>query len=234
MSAAKVNRDRTTAWGPVAEREDERRRLARELHDGPAQALAAALFGVDLAAAALERRPETARDELLRAREQVREALDDLRDLMTGLRPRVLEERGLVVALHSLTGSPAMWGPQVTVDTGGLEESDILPPEIELALYRIAQEAVANARRHSGAARVEITLETRPGSVRLAVRDNGHGLERDQVQTRQDGGAGIPGMRERVAHLGGTMAMASGPAGTTVRVVLPLPGSGSGTREGTS
>ena len=84
--------------GEAGVREDERRRLSRDLHDGPAQSLAAALFSVDLAIAALDRSKATARDDLLSARESVRDALDDLRAMMVGLRPRLLEEQGLVRA----------------------------------------------------------------------------------------------------------------------------------------
>jgi signal transduction histidine kinase len=209
---------------PGDERAEERRRLARELHDGPAQALAAALFGVDLAVAALERRPETARAELRHAREHVREALDDVRQLISGLRPRLLEERGLMVAMQALGGAPGLWGPVVSVETGGLTADDRLPPEIELALYRIAQEAVSNARSHGAASRVAVTIETRPGAVRLTIADDGRGFDRDQSVGAPGRGEGIAGMIERAEALGGRLQIASVPGeGTRIDVTLPLP-----------
>src|ERR687894_1234318 len=112
--------DRPSADAPRSAREDERRRLARDLHDGPAQTLAAALFGVDLAVGALDRAPASAREELLAARALVRDALDDVRALMTGLRPRLLEQRGVVVALNGLASMPPLWGTEVSVETRGI------------------------------------------------------------------------------------------------------------------
>lgn len=218
--AARVVRGSSPSHHP-AEREDERRRLARELHDGPAQSLAAALFGVDLALAALDRRPRTARDELAQARELVRDALSDVRGMMAGLRPRVLEERGLIAALESLTSAPGLWGPEVTIDFGGLAANDRLPGAIELALYRISQECISNARRHGGARRVAIAIETRPGAVKLTISDDGGGFD----AAAPGPGEGLSGMWERVAQLGGTMHIDSASGqGTRVGVVLPLLG----------
>lgn len=220
---------------PAVAREDERRRLARDLHDGPAQAMAAALFAVDLAAAALERRPEAAKAELLHAREQVRDALEDVRSAIAGLRPRLLEEQGLVDALQAMAGSPGLWGPQVAVDTGAVTRKDRLPAEIELALFRIAQEAVSNARRHGAADHVRVTLETRPGVVKLAVVDDGRGFDPDRTRAAPERGDGIPGMGERAAQLGGLLRIAAAPgAGTRVEVLLPLPGRGVKTGTGTA
>jgi two-component system, NarL family, sensor histidine kinase DegS len=206
-------------------REDERRRLARELHDGPAQALAAALFGLDLAVTAIDRAPGTAREELLSARALVRDALDDVRGLMAGLRPRLLEERGLVVALQSLVGAPPLWGPAVTFEARGIDGLDRLPPDIELALFRIAQEAVSNARRHGGASDVRVTLEVRPDVVVLGVLDDGHGFVPELALRSSRHGEGLPGMRERAVQLGGELSIESAPGfGTRVSVSVPLEG----------
>lgn len=223
MKAAALDRASATQEGLASAREDERRRLARDLHDGPAQTLAAALFEVDLAVNALDRAPATARDELLGARVLVRDALDDVRALMSGLRPRLLEERGLVVALKSLAAMPPLWGTEVTVETRGVDADERLPSEIELGLYRIAQEAVSNARRHGAASRVQVSLATRPGVAELLVVDDGRGFQVAPGFPWSSRGEGLPGMRERAELLGGELRIESTPgAGTQISVSLPL------------
>jgi two-component system sensor histidine kinase DegS len=205
-------------------REDERRRLARDLHDGPAQTLAAALFGVDLAVSALDRAPATARDELLAARALVRDALDDVRALMAGLRPHLLEQRGLVVALNALAAMPPLWGTEVSVETRGISAEERLPAEVEIALLRIAQEAVSNARRHGAASHVRVSLAVSRGVAELLVVDDGRGFLYEPEFLWASRGEGLPGMRERAELLGGTLRVESAPAaGTRIAVTLPLP-----------
>lgn len=205
-------------------REDERRRLSRDLHDGPAQSLAAALFSVDLAIAALDRSKSTARDDLLSARESVRDALDDLRAMMAGLRPRLLEEQGLVNALQSLASSPALWGPRIVLAAPSFAAGYRLPADIEVALFRIAQEAVSNARRHSGANHVTVSLARDEESITLEVVDDGHRFSADQPGPGLGRGQGLSGIRERVVQLHGELMLCSGEGtGTQLSVRLPLP-----------
>ena len=216
--------DRPSSDGPAGAREDERRRLARDLHDGPAQTLAAALFGVDLAVNALDRAPATAREELLAARTLVRDALDDVRALMTGLRPRLLEERGLVVALQALAAMPPLWGTAVLVEIEGIGTEERLPAEVELALFRIAQEGVSNARRHGAASHARVSLRVERGVAQLRVVDDGRGFLCEPGIALPAGGEGLPGMHERAELLGGTLRVESAPgAGTRIEVTLPLP-----------
>jgi signal transduction histidine kinase len=216
--------NRPSSRRPASAREDERRRLARDLHDGPAQTLAAALFGVDLAVSALDRAPATAREELLAARTLLRDALDDVRALMTGLRPRLLEERGLVVALNALAAMPPLWGTEVAVETEGISTEQRLPAEVELALFRIAQEAVSNARRHGAASHAQVSLTVKRGVAELRVVDDGRGFLCEPGIAWSIGGEGLPGMRERAELLGGTLRVESAPgAGTRIEVTLPLP-----------
>jgi signal transduction histidine kinase len=223
MKAARLKREPALAAEWVDVREDERRRLARDLHDGPAQSMAAALFGVDLAVAALNDSPEAARGELQNARALLRDALDDLRGMMTGLRPRILEERGLVAALQSLSGTTPLWGPSLTVESNGFEPGERLAPDMELALYRIAQEAVSNARRHGGAEQVHLSIERTAGSVTLNVRDDGHGFLPHRIGPPSLAGHGLPGMRERAKALGGELTIESSPGkGTLVAVTVPI------------
>lgn len=224
MQEAAFDRGPAASDGQASAREDERRRLARDLHDGPAQALAAALFGVDLAVHALDRAPAAARAELLGARTLIRDALDDLRALMAGLRPRLLEERGLVVALESLAAMPPLWGTEVTVETRGIDPDQRLPVETELGLFRIAQEAVSNARRHGAASRVMVSLVKTPVTAELLVVDDGRGFSHGPGIPWIGRGEGLPGMRERVDLLGGELRITSAPeSGTRVLVIVPLP-----------
>ncbi len=224
VKPAMHDRPSAIADSPPSAREEERRRLARELHDGPAQALAAALFGVDLAVSALDRAPATAREELLAARAMVRDALDDVRALMAGLRPRLLEERGLVPALNGLAAMPPLWGTEVSIETEGIGRGERLPADVELALFRIAQEAVSNARRHGVASRVRVSLAVRPGIAELVVVDDGRGFLWEPEFGWSSRGEGLPGMRERAELLGGTLRVESAPgAGTRIAVMLPLP-----------
>ncbi|MFT4037535.1 MAG: sensor histidine kinase [Thermomicrobiales bacterium] len=221
MTAARVRAPALQRERLAQEREDERRRVARELHDGPAQSLAAALFGVDLALATLDRAPASARDELLHARELLRDALNELRSLMFGLRPRLLEEKGLAQALAALAGMAPLWGPKVTVTTNGGEAS--LADDVELALYRIAQEAITNARKHSGAAEIRVDLQIAGSVATLTVVDDGQGFPPRRIRPAAGHGEGLPGMRERAALLGGTVEVASRPgSGTRVEARLPL------------
>jgi two-component system sensor histidine kinase DegS len=204
-------------------RDDERRRLARELHDGPAQSLAGALFGVDLALAAMGHASMAARDELIAARGLVRDALDDVRALMAGLRPRQLEERGLYVALHGLAEMPPLWGTNVTVAVTGIGEGDRLAPDVELALFRIAQEAVSNARRHGSASEVSVSLDVGSREVELVIADDGRGWTGDLLPSFHGRGEGLPGMRERVRLMGGELRIESiAERGTRVIVVAPV------------
>src|SRR5215208_6241187 len=218
------DRRSATADSLPSAREDERRRLARDLHDGPAQTLAAALFGVDLAVNALDRAPAAAREELLAARTLVRDALDDVRALMAGLRPRLLEERGLVVALNALAAMPPLWGTEVLVEIQGISTEERLPKEVELTLLRIAQEAVSNARRHGAASRVQVSLSVSRRVAELRVVDDGRGFLCEPGFPWSMAGEGLPGMRERAQLLGGRLLVESAPgAGTRIAATLPLP-----------
>jgi PAS domain S-box-containing protein len=209
----------------IAAQEDERGRVARELHDGVAQTLSA----LHLRVGALTRRPLPAEilgelDELRRAAQA---AVEEVRFLARGLRPPVLDELGLLPALtryaedfartHGIRAEVVASGP-----AGGR-----LPAEVETALYRIAQEALANVARHSRASTVSVVLLRGPTFVQLLVEDDGAGW--DPTSPPADGDAyhhlGLQGMRERAALLGGSLSVESSPGdGTAVCARLPLRG----------
>jgi signal transduction histidine kinase len=202
----------------VTAQELERRRLARELHDETGQALTSILLSL--------RTVEEAEDEQeLRAavgevRELVRSTLQDVRQLAVELRPKVLDDFGLVAALERLTQS---FGEQTGISVHFQQNwptSDRLPAEIETALYRIVQESLTNIVKHARATSVSVVLTRKDDSVSVVVEDDGVGFEPHRA--REDG-IGLVGMRERVALLGGRLAIESRPgAGTTFVAEVPL------------
>jgi PAS domain S-box-containing protein len=196
----------------IAAQESERRLLADELHDLIGQNLTA--FGIELGAvrAAL---PEP-------SRVCVEARLDAIRGVMSELRPPALEEFGLVPALlwyASVFGKRT--GMDVSTSVSGRELR--LPRDTELALFRIVQEALTNAAKHSGGARVQISLAENSGSIRLAIEDDGRGFA-DPVGARgaRRGGWGLPEMRERAQAHGGSLRIEFPGRGT--RVIVELPG----------
>ena len=209
----------------VAAREDERRRLRRDLHDGLGPQLAGVVMGLDVVRSALTRGDATrAGDLALTASEQARAAVADVRRLVRGLRPPALDDLGLVGALRALlpSGTPtegnAVAGPAtpaVDITTDG--PLGTLPAAVEVAAYRIAAEAVTNAVRHAGATSVGVRLTSTPDVLTVTVRDDGAGIGADAVP-----GVGLGSMRERAAELGGRCTVRSDDHGTEVVAVLPL------------
>jgi signal transduction histidine kinase len=203
----------------VEAQELERRRLARELHDETGQALTSILLGLK----ALEEKLDDAGSRAAAAelRELVVATLQDVRRLAVELRPAALDDFGLVPALERLRDA-VFEQSQISVDVqSDLDDRQRLPPETETALYRIVQEALTNVLKHADATRVTVRLRLHERFVELVVQDDGGGFDPDVVR---DGGLGLVGMRERIALLGGRMAVESSKdAGTMLRAEVPLP-----------
>ena len=201
--------------------EDQRRRLARELHDEPLQLFLHLARRLE-ALAETTAVPAAVSSELADARRQALDAASRLRTLSRDLRPPALDELGLVAALASLVADLDD-GEGPTVDLEADDLAGRLSPELELAAFRIAQESLRNALRHAGANHVVVRLERGPAALTLTVTDDGRGFDPDQPR----GGAtapslGLVGMRERARLLGGTFDVRSSRAGTTIEAVLPL------------
>jgi signal transduction histidine kinase len=194
----------------VAAREEERRRLHRDLHDGLGPALTGAGFKADAARNLLGGSPDQAGALIDQVRGDIREAIDDVRRLVYGLRPPALDELGLAAALRRHGDALP-----VTVTIDAPDRLPSLPAAVEVAAYRIATEALTNVARHSGAgtARVELRIDS---AVRLSIVDDG---EPDRHWTP---GIGLTSIRERVAELGGTCTAGPTPSGGRVDAVLPL------------
>jgi signal transduction histidine kinase len=197
----------------VAAQELERRRLARELHDETGQALTSILLGLKQIEGS---EPSPAVESL---RELVVATLQDVRRLAVELRPKVLDDFGLVPALERLTEG---FGEQtgIAVDLEASAITDRLPMEVETAIYRIVQEALTNVVKHAHAHRVSVLLTTANGRIKAVIEDDGTGF--DPAAADGDGGIGLIGMRERIELLDGSLAVESTPtSGTTIAVEVP-------------
>ena len=201
----------------VQAQEEERRRLARELHDETGQALASILLGLK----SLEEVSDVTElgERVATLRSRVVETLQDVRRLAVELRPAALDDFGLEPALERLvSGFAEQTGLKVELESR--LHDDRLPQEVETVLYRIVQEALTNIVKHANAARVSIVVNQRVGSVGAIVEDDGRGFDPEQDT---DGGIGLIGMRERVALLDGSMTIESAKGkGTTLVVEVPL------------
>ncbi len=204
----------------IGAQEEERRRLARELHDGTAQELATLLVRLRV----LERteEPHELRLRLGEFREVIARALDDVRRMALDLRPTMLDDLGLVPALEAHTRDMARrWGITVRFETQGLDRR--LPNQTELVAYRIVQEALSNIFKHSQATEATVTLVLRGRELRITVRDNGRGFDVGRTLASRERGLGLFGMQERAALVGGHLELASAPgAGTRVTASLPV------------
>ncbi|MFI6294504.1 sensor histidine kinase [Nonomuraea sp. NPDC050790] len=190
-------------------RAQERRRLGRDLHDGLGQSLSGLAMSIHAARVAARTAPEQAEAFFTRLLSAMEEVTIEVGRLVDGAPPTQLAELGLLRAIETLVGSPLSSG-------GGDLEG--LPPAVELAVYRIVQEAVTNAHRHAAATSVTVALERCQDRLRVRVRDDGRGLPAEPPA-----GIGLRSMRERAAELGGCCVIrhAEG-GGTVVEVDLPL------------
>ena len=204
--------------------DEERRRLARELHDGTAQTIAA--LGMNLSAAresfaALDARAQRA---LHASMELADQCIQELRTLSYLLHPPMLDDRGLAPALAGYAeGFAERSGIAVKLDL--TPDLGRLPKAVELMLFRVVQESLTNIHRHSGSRTATIRLARYPKDIVLQVRDQGQGISGKPGRTGEPGmriGVGIAGIRERVRQIGGTLQIRSRPSGTDVEVVVPI------------
>ena len=197
--------------------EEERRTIARELHDDLSQLLAAAeMFVVGAENAWGRGEPAPARRALMQGRQALSEAARKCRHIITLLRPPELVEQGLVGALRHQLDSAVPSGARLLVS--GEDHLAALPQEVSLAVYRIAQEAVQNALRHGGGGEIEVRLEADGEGLTLSVEDRGKGFDPDEPIG--PGHFGLEGMRERALLIGADLDIRSRPGGGGTRIVL--------------
>ena len=205
----------------VTAQEEERARLARDLHDGVGQTLTAVVLNLDAAETAIRQAHRTDElhelDPVHRARELAAAALAETRQVATKLRPTRVHEIGLGAAIRNLAGSAGV--PVVLRFDANVLPPGLLEPDLEIDLYRIVQEAIGNAARHSHARQVWIGAHILGPTLRLVVADDGVGFEAGD----RERGLGIDGMRERAAIHGGVVEVLSRRgAGTRVEISVPL------------
>ncbi len=204
----------------IAAQEEERRRIARELHDETGQSLAAVLVGI---MSLIDEVSETgAREKLGQLLFTTSAAIEEVRRMARGLRPSVLDDQGLKAAVEVYAAEfAARHRVQAEVHMDGLEESSRLSPLIETTLYRIVQEALTNVARHAGATTVSVIIERRDGQVCAIVEDDGCGFDPAAAGAAAPG-LGLEGIRERIGLLGGTFEIESGMGRSTLYLKIPL------------
>jgi two-component system, NarL family, sensor histidine kinase UhpB len=209
----RLEKERTTASASaLAAQENERQRIARELHDEIGQSLTVALLTLKRA---VDRAPTAIRGELEDTQETVRASLDEVRGIARRLRPEALEDLGLHSALTALC-SEFTQATGIGVVKHVAPQSDRLKPDVELVCYRIAQESLTNVARHAGASKVWLDLHATTDQVTVRIADDGVGGVTAE-------GAGINGMRERALLVNADLTITSPEReGTEVRLVIPL------------
>jgi two-component system sensor histidine kinase UhpB len=197
--------------------EAEKARVARELHDEIGQMLTAVMLRAERAA---EGDPTQAAAELAHVADAVHESLDDVRRIARELRPEALDDLGLVNALIALCSRfDAQDGPRIRRELPG--RLPPLSPDVELVIYRVAQESLTNVVRHAGATAATVSVEANAEVLILFVRDDGQGMPADVPRDT----AGISGMRERAMLIGARLEIEPGAGGgTTVRLIVPIGG----------
>lgn len=207
----------------ISAQEEERQRIARELHDDTEQALASLLVGLRN----VEELPtmDAIRQHASKLRQVAAQTLDELQRLVQGLRPTLLDEMGLAAALQRLCAEFAQaHGVRAELHVGQLPRHN-LPLSVETALYRVAQEALTNIAKHARATTVSVLIQPTTSSIRLVVEDDGCGFDPEAVHrtAAQNGCLGLYGMQERAKLFGGVLTVESAKEhGTTIHVDIPL------------
>lgn len=202
----------------IRAQEDERKRIARELHDQTSQSLVSLLVQVKLAETAPDKR--TRAQNLDDLRRQLRQMLDSTRRMAFDLRPGVLDDLGLLEAIRWFVERCECEGTAITVKANGAMKE--LPPQLQTALYRITQEALSNVIKHSRATQAFVKMEQHPGSIELEIGDNGSGFDPAALAGKKES-LGLFGMRERAELLGGALNILSAPGqGTHITVRIPI------------
>lgn len=202
--------------------DEERRRLARELHDSVGQLLASIAMNIARVRAESDKLSPDVAELVIQNSSMVNEITNEIRTISHLLHPPLLDEMGLPLALRwYVDGFMERSKIQTTVEVP--EDFDRLPPETEIAVFRAVQECLANVHRHSGSSSCSVKLVRDGHELQLQVEDSGSGIPKEKLANVMcSGGVGLRGMRERVRRLGGTLTIDSNESGTTVSIRLPI------------
>lgn len=219
MKRPRSRRSAARATAPADAALAELQLVGCELHDGAVQLMTASLMHLETFAETLAADPDRALAELALAIEQSRQAVSETRRVIAGLLPPMLEEQGLGAAIQQLVNQARADVPRVTLAVQG--DAARVPPAVAGSVYRIAQEALTNLRRHSGARRAKVSLAVDGRGLTLLVADDGRGFDPDAVPPER---FGLKTMARRVELLDGEATLSSAPGrGTRLEVRLPLP-----------
>ncbi len=208
----------------IKAQEEERKRIARELHDETSQSLTGLVIGIRMVQEIVPKTMPDIIERLDNINDLAHATLNEVHTMAVRLRPSVLDDLGLAAALRSYV-------KEFTDNTGILVEMQLLAmgsrlaPELETVLYRVVQEALTNVARHSGANKCRVTLRRKENSIKGVVEDNGHGFDSQKVMLSDEKGRGLGlhGMKERIELVGGSLEFDSRPnQGATVFIEVPL------------
>ena len=205
----------------IEAQEEERKRLSREIHDGPAQMLANVMLRTDLIERVFrERGAEEALKEIRDVKLSVRNALYEVRRIIYDLRPMALDDLGLVPTLRKYISNIEEYNNSIEFEFYALHQECRLAPKMEVALFRLVQESVQNAIKHANATKIQVKIDINVNQVLVVVRDNGVGFD---TKVKKEGSFGLLGMRERVELLMGELKIDSSIGnGTIVMISLPV------------
>ncbi|MGD6842978.1 sensor histidine kinase [Bacillus infantis] len=205
----------------IGAQEEERKRLSREIHDGPAQMMANVMMRSDLVERIYrERGADEALGEIRSLKKMVRNALYEVRRIIYDLRPMALDDLGLVPTLKKYLQTIEEYHNSTSITFQNIGEDKRLPPKYEVALFRMIQESVQNALKHAEAREIQVKLEIKKSNAIAVIKDNGKGFD---INEKKDESFGLIGMRERVELLEGQLSIDSKfNTGTVVLIQIPL------------
>ena len=205
--------------------EEERKRISRELHDEISQMLIGVSVHLGTLSQEVETIPRNLRNKIYRMKKLVEQSVDITHRFAHALRPPLLDDLGLIPALHSILDT-FMKDTGVRASLKAIADVEKLDIDQRTTFYRVAQEALANVARHAHATEVQVTIKKLPNAVHMQITDNSQAFDVEQVRkSRKIRPLGLIGMRERMEMIGGTVSIQSAPGkGTTIDALLPLKG----------